>query len=410
MWSRKPMPVAISAAPVPSRSTRPLIRVSLVLRSTVATRTPLSRTRTRRHRRRPSSKNGPVPPVCPRIASGAAAIAGVPSKPAARGEAVQRLRIVHVFEPGGKPDRDPARQVASASASACGPDQRTFPNSGGRRGERRAPTSQKPPSAAGPNTRSCLPEQAERLGDMPGLDRRNIGADQHRRTRRAGGQRPPHAHAEIAGALRSDRGGARPQPLARRCCGPALPRAAAASGGRGQAGAPKAPSIARSNRSAARSPTSPASRRLPTPRRGARTNSTRCRRVTPSSAIKPRDMARRHTGEIQRQAEQIAQRSPEISLLAIAPGRAMERHRDRARAGGARDGEPDRHPPSAGSRQTRRPRHRAGERSTIPGRRKAAPAASSAIARCAQAAAPRCSGHPARRQNNRPDRPRPVRR
>ena len=60
-----------------------------------------------------------------------------------------------------------------------------------------------------------LSQKAERLGDMPGLDRGNIGADQHRRTRRAGSQRPPHAHADIAGALRSDRGGARPQPLAR---------------------------------------------------------------------------------------------------------------------------------------------------------------------------------------------------
>src|SRR5881394_3081929 len=39
MWSRKPMPVAISDAPVPSSATRPLILVSLVLRSTVATRT-----------------------------------------------------------------------------------------------------------------------------------------------------------------------------------------------------------------------------------------------------------------------------------------------------------------------------------------------------------------------------------
>src|SRR5262249_31106377 len=35
----KPIPVATLLAPVPSRSTRPLIRVSLVLRSTVATRT-----------------------------------------------------------------------------------------------------------------------------------------------------------------------------------------------------------------------------------------------------------------------------------------------------------------------------------------------------------------------------------
>src|SRR5215467_4511967 len=42
MWSRKPIPVETSAAPLPSRSTRPLIRVSLVLRSTVATRTKLS--------------------------------------------------------------------------------------------------------------------------------------------------------------------------------------------------------------------------------------------------------------------------------------------------------------------------------------------------------------------------------
>src|SRR5882762_9308167 len=39
MWSRKPMPVEISEVPVPSSATRPLIRVSLVLRSTVATRT-----------------------------------------------------------------------------------------------------------------------------------------------------------------------------------------------------------------------------------------------------------------------------------------------------------------------------------------------------------------------------------
>src|ERR1700722_5183798 len=35
------MPVAISLAPAPSRSMRPLMRVSLVLRSTVATRTAL---------------------------------------------------------------------------------------------------------------------------------------------------------------------------------------------------------------------------------------------------------------------------------------------------------------------------------------------------------------------------------
>src|SRR6516165_37432 len=41
IWSRNPMPVDTSALPLPSRSTRPDTWVSLVLRSTVATRTVL---------------------------------------------------------------------------------------------------------------------------------------------------------------------------------------------------------------------------------------------------------------------------------------------------------------------------------------------------------------------------------
>src|SRR5580658_10154173 len=41
IWSRKPMPVEIRCCPVPSRSRTALIRVSLVLRSTLAWRTPV---------------------------------------------------------------------------------------------------------------------------------------------------------------------------------------------------------------------------------------------------------------------------------------------------------------------------------------------------------------------------------
>ena len=38
MWSKKPMPVAISARPVPSRSSESRMSVSLVVRVTVAVR------------------------------------------------------------------------------------------------------------------------------------------------------------------------------------------------------------------------------------------------------------------------------------------------------------------------------------------------------------------------------------
>src|SRR5579875_1318223 len=46
MWSRKPMPVAMSETPVPSRLSRALMLVSRVLRSTVVSRadTPAART------------------------------------------------------------------------------------------------------------------------------------------------------------------------------------------------------------------------------------------------------------------------------------------------------------------------------------------------------------------------------
>src|SRR5205823_14012349 len=58
MWSRKPMPVEISDAPVPSSATRPLILVSLVLRSTVAIRTASSPYGTRSRPPPPFNKNG----------------------------------------------------------------------------------------------------------------------------------------------------------------------------------------------------------------------------------------------------------------------------------------------------------------------------------------------------------------
>src|SRR5205814_7978231 len=58
------------------------------------------------------------------------------------------------------------------------------------------------------------PEQMERRRDVIRGERRDVGADKHRRSRRAGGEGPLHALAEIAAALPQDRDAARPDPWA----------------------------------------------------------------------------------------------------------------------------------------------------------------------------------------------------
>ena len=93
--------------------------------------------------------------------------------------------------------------VASVSASACCVDHRTLANSERGNGRpRRAPTSQKPPSLAGPNTSSCRPSRREGPRDVAWPHRRNVAADQHERTGRQQPERPLHALAEIALPLR----------------------------------------------------------------------------------------------------------------------------------------------------------------------------------------------------------------
>ena len=93
----------------------------------------------------------------------------------------------------------PAGIVASVSASACRVDHRTLANSERGNGRpRRAPTSQKPPSVAGPNTSSCRPNRAKARAMWRG---RIAGMSLPTSTTRTGRQqteRPLHALAEIA--------------------------------------------------------------------------------------------------------------------------------------------------------------------------------------------------------------------
>jgi hypothetical protein len=44
-------------------------------------------------------------------------------------------------------------------------------------------------------------EEAESCGDMAGIERRDVGPDEHNRTRGAGFERAAHAHSEVARAL-----------------------------------------------------------------------------------------------------------------------------------------------------------------------------------------------------------------
>src|SRR5260370_6175734 len=57
-------------------------------------------------------------------------------------------------------------------------------------------------------------KKAERRGDMVRAERRDVGADEHRRPRRTGNEGMAHPLAEIAAALPDNRNSARPEPLA----------------------------------------------------------------------------------------------------------------------------------------------------------------------------------------------------
>ena len=161
------------------------------------------------------------------------------------------------------------------------------------RGRRcRAPTSQNPPSLAGPKTMSCRPSSAKASAMCARRQGRDVAADQHRRAGRARGQRPAHALAEIARCLAAI--AAEPVAASR---DRASPPAATASAGRGQAGAEQRASISRSKRSAATAPISRASRLLPPPSRGAGRRGSGCGAHRSPSRRKPGPIVASRTAE-----------------------------------------------------------------------------------------------------------------
>jgi hypothetical protein len=130
-------------------------------------------------------------------------------------ETAQRRAVVDVVEGGGKPERNLPRQVAQHIGQRLGP--RPAHRAEGRRQARRAahPDQPEPAVVCRAEHQIVAAEQAERVGDVARRDGGDVGPDQHRRPRRTRRQRPPHADAQIAAALRRDRDAARPQPGAR---------------------------------------------------------------------------------------------------------------------------------------------------------------------------------------------------
>src|SRR5437660_4498745 len=119
------------------------------------------------------------------------------SKAAARSEAPISLAVIDIAEGCGEPDRNAARQIGQRVFEGMSAGPAHLPEE--RRQTRRAARADQPePAIRGrPEDDIVTPEQMERRCDVIRGERRDVGADQYRRARRARRQRPLHALAEV---------------------------------------------------------------------------------------------------------------------------------------------------------------------------------------------------------------------
>ena len=127
------------------------------------------------------------------------------SKSAARQKPAVRVGIVDIFEPVGETDGSPPRQAGER----VGERMRARPPDSveQRRQMPRVAGADQPEAAVLGRAEGevMASEQAEGRPDVTHGESRDVGANEHRRARRAGAERAAHAHPEIAAALTDSR-------------------------------------------------------------------------------------------------------------------------------------------------------------------------------------------------------------